>query len=249
MIDIHCHLLPGIDDGPDTMEASIELARLAVRNGITHSVVTPHIHAGRWENTAPIIKAISLDFKRALVENGIPLQVGIASEVRIGIEIMEQINLRQIPFLGSWEGKKVMLLEMPHSHVPMGIEKLVGWLMDRDILPMVAHPERNKDIHRNFHKIDSLIGMGCLFQLTASSLTGQWGAPSRERAVQLLEEGVVTVLASDAHNTRSRPPEMRHGRDIAADIIGQDAAYRLVEDNPWTIVGEQFAFIQDLAGG
>jgi len=86
--------------------------------------------------------------------------------------------------------------------------------MDRDILPMVAHPERNKDVHRNFHKIDSLIGMGCLFQLTASSLTGQWGSPSRERAIQLLEEGVVTV-----------------------------------QDNPWAIVGEQFAFIQDLAGG
>lgn len=240
MIDIHCHLLPGIDDGPHDMEASLELARLAVQNGITHSVVTPHIHAGRWENTAPIIKAIALDFKRALVEHDIPLQVGIAAEVRIGIEIMDQINYRQIPFLGTWKGKKVMLLEMPHSHVPMGIETLVSWLIDRDILPMVAHPERNKDVHRDFHNLDPLIGMGCLFQLTASSLTGQWGFASRERAVQLLEEGVVTVLASDAHNTRSRPPEMRHGRDIAADIIGQEAAYRLVEDNPWEIVGGQF---------
>ena len=222
------------------MDMSIALARAAVANGITHSVVTPHIHAGRWENTASIIKTMVLDFKRALLEENIPLHVGVAAEVRIGIEIMDQINQRQIPFLGTWEGKKVMLLEMPHSHVPMGIEKLVGWLIERNILPMIAHPERNKDVHRDIHKIDDLIGMGCLFQVTASSLTGQWGTPSLNRAMELLDRGVVTVLASDAHNLKSRPPEMRSGWVCAVDAIGQDAADKLVIDNPWKIVNGQF---------
>ncbi len=241
MIDIHCHFLPGIDDGPDTLEESLDLARLAVKNGITHTVITPHIHAGRWENTSPIIKAIALDFKRALLENDIPLQVGVAAEVRIGVEIMDQINNRQIPFLGRWGNKKVMLLEMPHSHVPMGIERLVSWLLERNILPMVAHPERNKDIHRRLSKLDPLIEMGCLFQVTASSVAGQFGEPSRTRAIQLLEKGVVTVLASDAHNAKYRPPELHRGRDAAAEIIGEDGAYRLVLDNPWAIVSDQFA--------
>jgi protein-tyrosine phosphatase len=241
MIDIHCHFLPGIDDGPDTLEESIALARLAVNNGITHSVITPHIHAGRWENSAPIIKTIGLDFKRALLENNIPLQVGIAAEVRIGVEIMEQINNRQIPFLGHWDDKKVMLMEMPHSHVPVGIETMVRWLLDRNILPMIAHPERNKDVHRNLDKIESLIEMGCLFQLTASSVSGRFGEPSRIRARELLERGVVTVLASDAHNCQYRPPSLKNGRDAAAEIIGVDEAYRLVLDNPWKIVKEQFA--------
>lgn len=222
------------------MDMAVALARRAVANGITHSVVTPHIHAGRWENNASIIKTLVLDFKRALLEENIPLNVGVAAEVRIGIEIMDQINQRQIPFLGTWQGKKVMLLEMPHSHVPMGIEKLVGWLIERNILPMIAHPERNKDVHRDIHKIDDLIGMGCLFQLTASSLTGQWGAPSQNRALELLDQGVVTVLASDAHNLKSRPPEIRSGWAFAADRIGQEAADQLVLDNPWKIVSGQF---------
>jgi protein-tyrosine phosphatase len=240
MIDIHCHFLPGIDDGPSTLEGSLALARLAVKNGITHSVVTPHIHAGRWENSSSIIKTIALDFKRAVLEHEIPLQIGVAAEVRIGAEIVEQINRRRIPFLGSWGDKKVMLLEMPHSHIPLGIESLVSWLMKRNILPLIAHPERNKDVHRQPQKLERLIAMGCLFQLTASSVAGQFGEVSRLRAVELLERGVVTVLATDAHNIKHRPPDLRRGRDVAAKIVGIDEAYRLVLDNPWKIVGEQF---------
>ena len=241
MIDIHCHLLPGIDDGPETMEESLALARFAVNSGITHSVITPHIHAGRWDNSAGIIRDIALDFKRAVLEHDIPLQVGVAAEVRIGVEIMDQINSRQIPFLGHWEGKKVMLLEMPHSHVPMGIEQMVDWLLEREILPMVAHPERNKDIHRSIDKLSPLIDRGCLFQVTAGSVSGRFGEASRSRAVELLEMGVVTVLASDAHNLKYRPPSLTSGRDAAADVVGLDQAFRLVFDNPWKIVSEQFA--------
>lgn len=240
MIDIHCHFLPGIDDGPSTIGETLDLARLAVANGITHTVTTPHIHAGRWDNNSSVIKTIGFDVKRALIENDIPLHLEVAAEVRIGIEIMDQINHRAIPFLGHWGDKKVMLLEMPHSHVPMGIERMVQWLLDRDILPMVAHPERNKDVHRKMSKLEPLIEMGCLFQVTASSVSGQWGSPSKSRAIELLERGVVTVLASDAHNVKNRPPELRIGRDATAEIIGEDEAYRLVLDNPWAIVGEMF---------
>lgn len=240
MIDVHCHLLPGIDDGPSTLEESLDLARLAVKNGITHSIVTPHVHAGRWDNNGSIIKTIALDFKRALLENDIPLQLGVACEVRIGAEIMDQINHRQILFLGYWHGKKVMLLEMPHSHVPMGIERMVEWLMERDILPMIAHPERNKDIHRDPSKLQPLINMGCLMQVTAGSVSGRFGETSRKRAVELLEKGLVTVLASDAHNRKYRPPSLNGGRNAAAEIVGEDEAYRLVLDNPWEIVQEQF---------
>lgn len=241
MIDIHCHLLPGIDDGPSTLEESLALARYAVKSGITHSVITPHIHAGRWGNSASIIKAIGLDFKRALLEHDISLQIGIAAEVRIGVEIMEQINSRQIPFLGYWGERRVMLMEMPHSHIPVGVERIVTWLLERNIIPMIAHPERNKDIHRDFNKINSLVEIGCLFQVTASSVSGRFGEPSRVRAIQLLERGVVTVLASDAHNVKYRPPSLNGGYAAAAAIIGEDEAMRLVVDNPWQIVKEQFA--------
>jgi len=118
MIDLHCHLLPGIDDGPDTLEQALELARIAVANGITHSVVTPHIHPGRYENDAASIQQNLADYRAALVAEGIPLKLGFAGEVRLGAEVLMMVQQGQIPFYGEYEGKQVFLLELPHSHVP-----------------------------------------------------------------------------------------------------------------------------------
>lgn len=245
MIDLHCHLLPGIDDGPETLEQALELARIAVANGITHSVVTPHIHPGRYANDATSIQQSLAEFRSAIEAEGIPLQLGFAGEVRLGIEVLEMVQEEQIPFYGEYEGKKVMLLELPHSHVPLGSDKLVRWLLDQNILPMIAHPERNKDIMRRLDKIEPFVDLGCLFQLTASSVAGMFGEPAFETALALLEKGCVTILASDAHNAQHRPPQLDHGRDAAADIIGTDLAEELVTKRPWGLVEGQFKQIQD----
>ncbi len=152
MIDLHCHLLPGIDDGPVTLASALQLATLAVANGITHAVVTPHVNPGRYENTAPSIASVFEAFQTELTAQGINLKLGMAGEVRICPEIPPMLEQGLIPFLGEWEGKKVLLLELPHSHVPPGSDKLVQWLLDRDIQPMIAHPERNKDVMRDLDK-------------------------------------------------------------------------------------------------
>jgi len=237
MFDLHCHLLPGIDDGPATMEQAIELARLAVSNGITHSVVTPHIHAGRWENELDTIQPVFERFKLALSEQNIPLQLGMASEVRIGAEILSMIPDRRIPMLGHYDGRQVMLLELPHSHIPPGTDKIIAWLLKQNILPMIAHPERNKDIIRKLNKIDPLVKLGCLFQVTAGSVMGNFGDKAEKRARQLLEMGVVTILATDAHNSTKRPPDLRGGRDAAAAIVGLEEANRMTHQTPMTILG------------
>jgi len=205
MIDLHCHLLPGIDDGPDTLEQALELARIAVANGITHAVVTPHIHPGRYENDAASIQQHLADYRAALVAEGIPLKLGFAGEVRLGAAVLMMVQQGQIPFYGEYEGKQVFLLELPHSHVPPGSDKLVKWLLDQNILPMIAHPERNKEIMRRLDKITPFVEMGCLFQLTASSVAGLFGEPALDTARALLEKGCVTILASDAHNAQHRP--------------------------------------------
>ncbi len=240
MIDIHCHLLPGIDDGPPDMEAALELARQALADGVTHAVVTPHIHHGRWENSITGIQQGVAQFRQALREAAIPLALGYAGEVRIGPEILSMLPAKQIPFLGSWEGKQVMLLEMPHSHILPGTDKIVAWLLKQNVLPMIAHPERNKDVMRKPEKLKPLIEMGCLFQVTAGSVAGQFGEAAQERAEELLEQGVVTVLASDAHHVGRRPVNLSVGRDAAARLIGAEAAKILVHDNPLKIVGGQF---------
>jgi protein-tyrosine phosphatase len=236
MLDLHCHLLPNIDDGPKDMAAALDLARQAVADGVTHSVVTPHIHHGRWENSIAGISAAVDEFKLALEAAAIPLSIGFAGEVRIGPEILSMLPNGEIPFLGEWDGKKVMLLEMPHSHILPGTDKIVAWLLKQNVLPMIAHPERNKDVMRKLDKLDPLIEMGCLFQVTAGSVVGQFGDVAQERAEQLLERGLVTILASDAHHVDRRPVNLSAGRDAAARIIGEEAAGRLVVGNPEVIV-------------
>ncbi len=240
MIDIHCHLLPGIDDGPADMFAALDLARQAVADGVTHCVVTPHIHHGRWENSKGGINSAVEEFRTALQKAQVPLTIGFAAEVRICTEILTMLPANQIPFLGSWEGQRVMLLEMPHSHVLPGTDKIVAWLLKHGVRPMIAHPERNKDVMRRPEKLQPLIDLGCLFQVTAGSVAGQFGEVAQERAVELLQMGVVTVLASDAHHVKRRPANLSAGRDAAAEIIGAERAAELVYENPLRIVGEQF---------
>ena len=241
MIDIHCHLLPGIDDGPDTLEQALELARLATDNGITHSVVTPHIHSGRWENSCETIKARFESFKRAVWEADIPLQLGYSAEVRLGPEVIKMVTEEQIPFLGEVDGYKILLLELPHSHVPPGSENLTKWLLDHKIRPMIAHPERNKGIMRNLEHIQAFVDQGCFFQMTAGAVAGTFGEPARKTAEALLRLGCCTVIASDAHNVNHRPPRLDHGREAAAAILGTELANALVCDAPMNIVSKQFA--------
>ncbi|WP_315983498.1 CpsB/CapC family capsule biosynthesis tyrosine phosphatase [Aliamphritea spongicola] len=118
MIDLHCHLLPGIDDGPASLEEAVELAAMAAADGITHAVATPHIHPGRYDNNIHSITPAYEALKNAIVERNIPLELGMAAEVRISVEMLAMIPTNQIPFLGEWEGRKVLLLELPHSHIP-----------------------------------------------------------------------------------------------------------------------------------
>jgi len=240
MIDVHCRLLPGIDDGPNEWEESIAMARLAVANGITHTVATPHIHVGRWDNDRHIIARQLSRLRECLAEAKIPLQLAMAAEVRIGVEILPLIEAGQIPYLGTYQNQKVLLLELPHSHIPMGTERLVEWLLKRNILPMIAHPERNKDVMRKLDKIRPFIELGCLLQLTAGAIAGSFGEMAQRRAVDLLNMDAVFAIASDAHNCRQRPPDLEAGRVAACRHIGTVAANRLVHDNPRALTQVHF---------
>ncbi|MCB1702357.1 MAG: capsular biosynthesis protein [Halioglobus sp.] len=237
MIDLHCHLLPGIDDGPATLDQALELARLALANGIRHAVVTPHIHPNRYPNQADNLKPALAAFKLELASRDIPLALGLGGEVRLGMESLDLVHRGEVPMLGREQGYDIMLLEFPHSHILPGSDKLVSHLLDRKIRPMIAHPERNKDVMRSLDRILPFLEAGCLLQVTAGSVTGNFGKLARQRALEMLERGWVTVLASDAHNSRYRPPELEPGRAAAAVVIGESAADDLVRGRPASILG------------
>lgn len=238
MIDLHCHLLPGIDDGPEDLATALCLARHAVASGIHTSVVTPHMHPGRYNNRGANIRTAAEEFQQTLNAEGIALHILCAAEVRLDHEILSWVGEDQIPYPGHWQGERVMLLEFPHSHVPVGADKLVAWLLKQNIRPMIAHPERNKDVLRSIDKLIPFVGMGCLLQVTAGAVAGTFGEHAKARAADLLGRGWVTVLASDAHNMDARPPELEPGRVAAAKIVGEDESWKMVRDRPAKIIGD-----------
>ena len=236
MIDLHSHFLPSIDDGPTSLNESLMLARMAVANGIELSVMTPHIHPGRYLNQKQNIEQAVDDFRLELEKNDIPLELRAAAEVRIGPEILTMVQQEAIPFLGELEGYRIMLLEFPHDMIPVGSENLVDWLLKRNIRPMIAHPERNKDVMRDLSKIVPYVIRGCLLQITAASISNQFGDMAYIRSKEMLEQDWVHIIASDAHNRQHRPPDLAAGRYAAEKIVGAEQAKMLVEDNPAEIV-------------
>ncbi|SDS95004.1 protein-tyrosine phosphatase [Halopseudomonas xinjiangensis] len=239
MIDLHSHLLPGIDDGPEDLSTALDMARLAVASGTTHLICTPHIHPGRYSNDAASIKLAWQAFDKALKSAGIPLRTGFAAEVRFGSELFTSIGDGTVPFMGDWNGRKAVLLEFSHADVPFGAERMTEWMLAQGVVPIIAHPERNKGIMRHPARLKAFLQQGCLLQVTAGSVAGKFGERARKLAHSLLREGVVNILASDGHNLGKRPPDMRHGLRVASEIVGERQAKHLVLDTPWKIVHGQ----------
>jgi len=240
MYDIHSHLLPGIDDGASNLEQSLALARHAVADGVTHMVVTPHIQPGVYENDRSSIMAAFECFQSGLIEHDISLHIAMAAEVRLCPEILPMVAQDDIPLFEASDGHKTMLLELPHSHVPMGTDQMIAWLVKQDIDVLIAHPERNKELMRKQDKIAMLHDLGCKFQLTARSVTGGFGTPSQQVAHYILEQGWCDVLASDAHNLHHRPPELSHAQQAAAELIGDVDAAKLTHTTPQSMVAGLF---------
>ena len=240
MIDLHCHLIPGVDDGPNTLEESLKLCRIAVADGISHAICTPHIHPGRWENTRHSIAQQCDHLQQQLNQQGIPLHLGFAGEVRLTDRIMDQVENEEIPFYGAVDGYSVMLLEFPHGHVIPGSEKLVAWLLDRNIRPLIAHPERNRQLMKDPAQIGPFVTAGCWLQITAGSLLGNFGARAQKTADLLLRNDMVAVLASDGHNAAARQPVLKRAFSLVVDRFGTDKARQLMLQTPGIIAGGQF---------
>lgn len=237
MIDLHCHLLYGIDDGAQSLEESLNLARAAVADGITAAALTPHIHPGRFDNQKSRIVLHVAAFRAALQANHIPLQVFAGAEVRLGLDSLAQLQAGEVPFLGRVNGCDILLLEFPHQHIPVGSQQFVDKLLSMNIRPLIAHPERNKSVMADPRRIHPFVDAGCWLQVTAGSLTGGFGAASQKTAFSLLDEDLVHVVASDAHNLSARPPHLREARRVVNECYGPDAAQLLFQTRPARILG------------
>ncbi|NRA22669.1 MAG: capsular biosynthesis protein [Oceanospirillaceae bacterium] len=236
MIDVHCHLLPAVDDGANNDEESIALFEVAIADGISHMVLTPHIQPGRYENTRKSLLPHFEKLKNLILKQRLDITLSIAGEVRLCAEVLSLYANHELPFIGELNGAAVMLLELPHEGIPPGSDKLIDWLMDRNILPMIAHPERNKAIMRDISKVEPFVDRGCLFQLTAMSITKKFGDQAYIIAHQFLVNDWVSVVASDAHNINRRPPILSEAYETVASQYNNDLAQRLFIDTPTQII-------------
>ena len=235
MFDLHCHYLPGVDDGAETLDEGLALAAAAVADGIRGAVLTPHLHPGRYENTLSALRPHFDAFAAAVAEEGIPLELRLGCELRLSAESLDLIAADEVPALGHWHGEPVVLLELPHDTIPVGAERAAAHLRTLGWRPMIAHPERNKAMLRDPLRLQPFVEAGCLAQLTAASVCGFFGPPAQRAAFAMLERDWVTVVASDAHNLEHRPPVMTRARETLEARYGPQIAHALTVAHPGTL--------------
>lgn len=207
MIDLHCHLLPGIDDGSANLDISLKLASEAVENGVTHALLTPHHMNGMYLNHRTDVIRETTEFQAELKKNKINLTVFPGQEVRINGDLLTALDQNDILFAD--ESDKYLMLEFPDDDVPTYTNDMIYQLQQRGITPVIVHPERNTKIMAHPNLIFELLQKGCLSQITASSYVGTFGNKVEKFSRQLIEAGQAYIFASDAHNLPGRKYEMR----------------------------------------
>jgi protein-tyrosine phosphatase len=227
MIDIHCHILPVIDDGPKTLAEALGMARLAVADGVKTIFATPHISPQGLHREE--VAAATTSLQEAVTAAGLDLRLlpGGDCSSHLDTDALCAHLLHDGPYL---------LLEFPHTYLPGDAAEQVFELTTRGIVPIITHPERNADVLRNPKLMEPILEAGGLVQMTCESLTGGFGAESRACARHFLRQGCVHFLASDGHSTSWRQPVLSDGLKVATKLLGAARANALVIDNPACLV-------------
>lgn len=234
MIDVHAHVLPGVDDGPTTWEEALEMVRLASEDGIRAVVATSHMMPdGPFANTRDVLLPLADELGRRAAAAGIDVDIYPGGEVYMTPDVDERLARGELLTYG--DGGRYMLLEMPSGEIPRYAPDVLFHLRVEGITPIIAHPERNHDIMRDASRASELLTHGALLQVNASSLDSRHGRV-RQAARYMLEHGFVHFLATDAHGVRSRRPRLQAFVDMAGERIGDEAARRLVQTNPAAVL-------------
>lgn len=224
MIDLHCHLLPGVDDGSKSMDISLKLANDAVRDGIDYALLTPHHMNGVYLNHKKEVIQQAQEFQVELDRHKIPLKVFPGQEVRINGDLLTALDQDDILFAD--EGGRYLMLEFPDDDVPSYTSEMIYELVQREIIPVIVHPERNTKIMKQPDILYELLSRGCLSQITAGSYVGAFGHEIQRFSKQLIQAGQAYIFASDAHDLPSRKYEMTNAfekmnHEFGADYVSQ----------------------------
>ncbi|MBL8883959.1 MAG: capsular biosynthesis protein [Hyphomicrobium sp.] len=236
MIDLHCHMLPGLDDGAPDLATALAMARMFAADGVTHVACTPHILPGLYHNTGDQIRAAVGAFDAELRNQDIDLAIFPGADAHMTPAFIQGLRSGHIPTLGA---SRYVLVEPPHHTVPQRIEQFFFDILVAGYVPILTHPERLRWINDHYAIMQRLAAHGVWMQLTAASVTGAFGKNAQYWSERMLDEGLVHVLASDAHDVHRRIPNLSRGRDAAAKRLGDVEARHLVITRPWGILSDE----------
>ncbi len=239
MIDLHCHILPNIDDGPSDIEGSMAMCRMASDDGIKIIVATPHFKPGLFSlPTAEEVTSSAALLNEKIAKKGLDLKILTGAEVRITPDTLDYLEAQD--FLTLNQNNKYFLAELPMRDLPEDWELRLGAITRAGYRPLIAHPERNYSFLKNPYKLVRAVRNGAMLQLTAESLIGRGGEAIQEFSNFLLAEGLVHAIATDSHSITSRPTRLSDAVMAASEIIGEDKAIDLVTIIPEAIInGEE----------
>jgi protein-tyrosine phosphatase len=226
MVDLHCHILPGLDDGPEKIDESLAMAESAIADGITHVVATPH-SSNEFAFDYARVRQLR-DELQAKVGDRLTLATGC--DFHMSVENLEALRKDSAPFCINQAN--YLLVEFSEYSIAPSTGRTLHEMQLMDVRPIITHPERNAIVLTQPGRLREWIRIGCFGQVTGGSITGDFGTRPQSVALRWIEEGLVHFVASDAHNTRRRPLKLRAAYNIVREQFGEEKARALFVDNP-----------------
>ncbi len=226
MVDIHCHILPGLDDGAESFEVSLAMAEMAIADGITHVVGTPHA-SSMYAFDPEAIKRVRAELQEKV---GDRLQLATGCDFHLSFENLQDIASNTAKY--TINQKNYLLVEFADFAIPPSMDDTLHQLHLLGLSIVITHPERNRLICTHQDRLRRWLHRGCYVQVTAQSILGKFGQRAQKYALQWLDEDMVHFVASDAHNTDRRPLRLREAYDAVSERRGEELAQALFHDNP-----------------
>lgn len=236
MIDLHSHILPGVDDGAPSLEVSLAMARMAVADGTTVLACTPHIYPGMYMNDSAGIAAARDALQVELDRQGIALRLVVGADAHLVPELLAGLESGRVPTL---HGSRYFLLEPSHHVAPPGFEDRVLEIMAAGYVPVLTHPERLTWVETHYDIFVRLAQQGVWMQLTAGAIVGKFGKRARHWSQRFLRDGLVHIVASDAHTTTRRSPVMSDAIPVMRRVVGRDEVQQILVHRPQAILDDR----------
>lgn len=242
MIDIHSHILPGVDDGAQNVEESIDMAKLYLKNGINKVIVTPHYIEGAGSTNFDENKVVLEKLKKVFKEEGLDLELYIGNEIYVTPDTLNHVMEKRAATLNE---TRYVLIELPMYDMPRYMDSIIYELCLKGYVPIIAHPERNVKIQENPNILYNFIIGGALAQINLPSLEGRYGEASRETGEILLTHNMIHFIGTDAHSPRVRSPRISKSLAVLRDIVDKETFKEITYSNGQALLEDRLISVAE----